>query len=194
MTEKISERLPLPWVKVKFYRKKPGFNLENERLRFCEAVNKAKLKPLLLNRENINCPSALYVFGWNDKSNLVKYCVRKRIFSHNEISQLVNYLKSLDSSIKYLGLNTDEDPDLIISYLSPEQVMRILRIYFDYKKIPLTLEVSPLMSVCGSVVKSFLEDKINISFGCEDSRKYGNIGRDRLVISIPKSHFEIFLK
>jgi uncharacterized protein (DUF169 family) len=163
-------------------------------MRFCEAVTVAKLKPVLLSKENISCPSALYSFGWEDKLNLVKYCGKKRTLPKNEVEELINFLKPLDDSINYIGLNTDEDPDLVISYLSPEQAMRILRIYFDKRRLPLNFDILPVMSVCGGVVvRSFLEDKISLSFGCEDSRRYGNIGRDRLIIGIPKSHFEIFL-
>jgi uncharacterized protein (DUF169 family) len=42
------------------------------------------------------------------------------------------------------------------------------------------------MSVCGNVaVKSYIDQKISISFGCPDSREYGGIERGELVIGLP---------
>lgn len=195
MVESLAERIPLPWVGVKFYTQKPSLELADGKMRFCQAVNVAKLKPLLLSKENINCPSALYSFGWGDKSKLVNYCGRKRSLTKKGANKITDFLKPLDNSIKFIGLNTDSEPDLVICYLSPEQMMKILKIYFNSQQKPLKFELLPIMSVCGSVVvKAYQEDKISISVGCDDSRKYGNIGRDRLVIGIPRSYFHIFLK
>ena len=39
-------------------------------------------------------------------------------------------------------------------------------------------------------LKTFLEEKINISFGCLDSRKFAEIGRDRLAVGIPRKLFK----
>jgi uncharacterized protein (DUF169 family) len=195
MTEKFLEKIPLPWVGVKFYNQKPDLELYDNKIRFCEAINVAKLKPLLLSKENINCPSALYSFGWSNESDLIRHCGKKRAISRQEVQKFPSFLKPLDNSIRYIGLNTDSEPDLVICYLSPEQAMKILKIYFDRKQEPLNFELLPIMSVCGgTVVKCYRENRITISLGCEESRKYGNIGRDRLVIGIPKSHFHIFLE
>jgi len=34
-------------------------------------------------------------------------------------------------------------------------------------------------------VKAYLTERISLSFGCEDSRLYGGISRDRLIVGIP---------
>jgi uncharacterized protein (DUF169 family) len=50
----------------------------------------------------------------------------------------------------------------------------------------LNTEISGIMSVCGNVaVKSYIDQKISISFGCSDSREYGGIERGQLIIGLP---------
>jgi uncharacterized protein (DUF169 family) len=42
------------------------------------------------------------------------------------------------------------------------------------------------MAVCGSVaVRAHLTGQMCMSFGCPDSRKFGAISRDRLVVGMP---------
>jgi len=51
-----------------------------------------------------------------------------------------------------------------------------------------------MMSICGGVAaKAYLKREICISFGCQDSRKYADIGRENLVVGIPKNLLNIFI-
>ena len=59
---------------------------------------------------------------------------------------------------------------------------------------PLTSLNLPLLYVPGNCdLSSFLEEKISISFGCLDSRKFAEIGRDRLAVGIPRKLFKVFV-
>jgi uncharacterized protein (DUF169 family) len=42
------------------------------------------------------------------------------------------------------------------------------------------------MYICsGIAVRTYLDNKITFSFGCNDSRKFADIGRNNLAIGIP---------
>ena len=42
------------------------------------------------------------------------------------------------------------------------------------------------MSVCGSaVVSSYVNHTVSLTFGCPDSRRYGGIGPEQLVLALP---------
>jgi uncharacterized protein (DUF169 family) len=49
----------------------------------------------------------------------------------------------------------------------------------------LDTEISGIMFICGNVVvKSYIDQEISIFFGCPDSRKYGGIEKEQLVIGL----------
>ena len=91
-------------------------------------------------------------------------------------------------SSKELQLNhsKDIDGDVYISYATPESTMKMVRSWQTITGRNLDTEISGIMSVCGNVaVKSYIDQKISISFGCPDSRKYGGIAKEQLVIGLP---------
>jgi len=161
-------------------------------VRFCEATNEAVLHPIILDRESINCPGAQYAFGWQDKSHILEYCREKTKLSEKVLQSILHQMPRFKNPLEYIGLNTEGEPDLIMSYMMPENVMHLINLY--HSKLGKNLEVSlcSMMSICGGIaVRTFLENRITLSFGCMDSRKYGQIGRDRLVIGVPKNQFDL---
>lgn len=51
-----------------------------------------------------------------------------------------------------------------------------------------------MMAVCGGVaVRTYLEEKISLSFGCDDSRRFADMKRENLAVKIPKRLFNIFI-
>jgi len=69
--------------------------------------------------------------------------------------------------------------------------MKLLRRWQAVLGKTLLAEVSSAMAVCGSVVvRAYLTGQVCLSFGCPDSRTYGAIGRDRLVVGLPLSLIE----
>jgi uncharacterized protein (DUF169 family) len=64
--------------------------------------------------------------------------------------------------------------------------MRFLNVYQRVFGEKLKVELSGFAAVCGNVaVKAYVDKKVSLSFGCEDSRQYGGISRDRLIVGIP---------
>ena len=198
MNNKFSEKFGSHWVKVKFYEKEPpSRNIEQPKnIRFCEAVKLAVSRPVILSRENVSCESARYVFGWKDKfdSKLLDSCQEKCKISDRNLRSLLSDTPRLKKAFNYIGLNTDDEPDLMISCLAPQEMMRIIRVYNNKSGKNVEASLSSMMGLCGNIaVRTFLEENINISFGCLDSRKFAEIGRDRLVVGIPSKLSKVFI-
>lgn len=210
--EKLRDFYGVHWIGIKFYSstKNPEpLDAQNENLskikefpsaekkyRFCEALDEAVSHPICLNSDNLSCDRAKFVFGWSfeNKNEIMESCQTKMGLSNEEVKNLFYNFSKLNKNIESVGLNTSEFPDLAIAYLNPGVAMRIIRKYNRNNSENIDVSISSVMSICGSlVVRSYMEDKITLSFGCEDSRRYSNIDRDRLAICLPQRVFRTFL-
>ena len=188
--DKLQLRFRGRWVGVTFYRDGiPPINLPVlPNGRFCEAVTDAYTGSVLVTRENLHCPGACHVFGWDHTPHIdiVEKLHHDEGFSVPVAQQLVQKLPTIKGSLTAIGLNVSDIPDVLISYLQPGQVMSLLREYQRLFGQDLSPRLSSLMSVCGHVtVQSFLTQQITLSFGCTYSRQYGGITRDRVAIGMP---------
>jgi uncharacterized protein (DUF169 family) len=189
-----SNRFRSQWIKIKFYTEKPDLKdakrLKN--VRFCEATNEAVLHPIILDRESISCPGAQYAFGWQDKYHILEYCLEKTKLSEKVLQSMLQQMPRFENTFECIGLNTEGEPDLIMSYMMPENVMHLINLYHSKVGKNLGISLCSMMSICGGIaVRTFLENRITFSFGCMDSRKYGQIGRDRLIVGIPRDQFDL---
>jgi len=184
------------WIKVKFYEKKPGVAFKKlKNTRFCEATRKAVLHPVLLDKESVSCPGARHAFGWGSlfKNNLFKRCRDKNYIKENNLRKMVSQAPVLKKPFRYIGLNTTDSPDLVISYVTPDTVMSLLKRYHDKTGENMDVSLGTVMSVCGGVaVRTYLEDSVNLSFGCDDSRKFADMRNENVSVGIPKKMFSIF--
>ncbi len=193
-----SDKFRSHWIKVKFYKEKPDSKefkrLEN--VRFCEATKEAIIHPILLDRESIACPGAQYAFGWNSryKNELLQRCHDKRQTQKNVLKSIFLKIPYFRKPFKYIGLNTIGEPDLLISYMPPEEIMNLIKIYHNRQGGNLDVSLCTMMSICGGIaVRTYLEEKISLSFGCDDSRKFADMRRENLAIGIPKNLFNVFV-
>ncbi len=195
---KLSDRFRSQWIKIKFYKDKPNLNgvkkLKN--VRFCEATKEAITQPIILNKESISCLGALYAFGWKTdyKNELLNSCNNKQRTKKRILKSMLSQAPCFKRPFKYIGLNTDGEPDLVMSYMAPSEVMNFIRIFNSKYGRNVELSLSSMMSICGGIAAaSYLNKKINISFGCNDSRRFADMRRENLAIGIPKGLFGIFL-
>ena len=191
---KFSDKFRSHWIKVKFYEENPKLKDVDKpkKIRFCQATKEAITRPILLSRASISCPGAQYAFGYEKKH--IKGCAEKRDLKNEHLKSMLAKSPTLKKTYKYIGLNVEGEPDLLIAYLPPEEVMKLVKIYNDYSGANLDISLSTMMSVCGGVaVRTFLEEKINISFGCDDSRKCADMRRENLVVGIPKKLLHLFV-
>lgn len=199
--QRFSDKFRSHWIKVKFYKDKPDLHETKmlKAMRFCEATKQAILAPVLLDKETINCSGAQYAFGWTDlakdKNVFLDYCQGKRKANKIILNSLLTHLPRFKEPFSYVGLNTEGEPDLIMSYLSPAEAMSLAKIYNDHQGRNLDVSLCSMMSICGGIaVRTHREETISFSFGCDDSRKFAKIGRDRLAVGIPRKLFNIFME
>ena len=196
VNQRFSDKFRSHWVKVKFYQEKPKDDAKRLKgVRFCGATREAILHPILLDKESVACPGAQHAFGWKSlfKNNSLQGCCDKRDMQEDALKPMVSLVPFLKKPFKYIGLNTEGVPDLVMSYVPPQEVMSLIKIY--HNKIGGNLDVSlcAMMAVCGGVaVRSYLDEKISLSFGCDDSRKFADMRRENLAVGIPKKLFQIF--
>ena len=178
------------WTGVKFFFGDPpkGGRYFPEETRFCEAISQSWSSNNLLARGCINCMGANYVFGWekNSRDKVIENFQRKRNLSLKDATSIVKSLPQMEVAPIAIGLNGQENPDLLVACLQPQQFMRLLTVYQGVFGEKLEVELSGYAAVCGNVaVETYLTKRISLSFGCEDSRQYGGIPRDRLIVGIP---------
>ena len=198
--QKFSNKFRNHWIEVKFYKKEPKLKYARKLkdVKFCEATKEAILGPVLLDKESINCKGAQYVFGWQverkDKNYLIDTCQVKRQAEKDILLSMLSHIPRFKEPFKYIGLNTEGKPDLIMSYLMPKDVMNLLKIYNNNRNKNLDVSLPSMMPICGGIaVETYRKKKMSLSFGCDDSRKYAHIGKARLAVGIPKNLFKVFV-
>ena len=195
---KLSEKFRSQWIKIKFYKDKPDLNgakrLKN--VRFCEATKEAITQPIILDRNSISCPGAQHVFGWNGdyKNGLLDSCSDKQQIKKSILKSMLSEIPYFKKPFNYIGLNTDGEPDLAMSYIAPSNVMDFIRVFNNKYGKSVNCSLCSMMSICGGIAAAtYLNKNINISFGCNDSRRLADMKRDNLAIGIPRELFEAFL-
>ena len=198
MNKRFSEKFSSQWVKVKFY-KEPYRNdaYYPRSIRFCEALKLAITKPVIIDEKNLSCDSAQYAFGWREKfdKDLLEKCKKRRGINDKNLQSLLSTVPRLHKPFNCIGLNSDGEPDMVIACVSPQDMMEIVKIYNNHSGRGIKADLNSVSGICSNVaVKTFLDGNINISFGCVDSRKYADFGRDRLAVGISKRLFKLFTK
>jgi len=193
---KFTDKFRSHWVKVKFYREKPQEEAKKPKnVRFCEAVKKAITQPILLDKNSISCLGAQHAFGWDaNRKKLLETCQNKTQASMANLKSTFSQIPRFKKPFKYIGLNTKDIPDILISYTSPQEIMNLTGLYQKYTGKNLDISLSNMMSICGGVaVRSYLEEKITLSFGCVDARNFAGLERYTVAVGIPRNLFHIFV-
>jgi len=72
--------------------------------------------------------------------------------------------------------------------------MKLIKIFTMHFGKCLDITLCSLMPICGCIaVSTFLKKQMTVSFGCEDSRKYAQISKDRVAVGIPGKCINTFL-
>jgi uncharacterized protein (DUF169 family) len=186
-------------VGVKFYFEEdslPEADKPSSSVRYCEAVNRTmrSSSQMLLNGESISCNAAKEILGLMDcKHCKIDECVRElvnadRFVDEGTVVKALSSIPRLGKRPKSVLLSTSGDvSDIYVLYLRPEGFMKIIQAYQRITGDELKLDVSGVVPVCGNcTVRPYVTNQICVSFGCNDSREYGGIESDELVVGIPR--------
>jgi uncharacterized protein (DUF169 family) len=192
--QKFQDYFKVTGVSVKFYAN--GIDTGNMQflkdVKFCQAVKLARNQQVFLDKDSIICKGARYALGFDTgtKEEIVNAIKFKRGVSREIAEQLVNSIPRVkDATYNYIGLSVD-DPDIFIFYMTPKRFMEFLKVY-QRTGNNLEVKLSSLTAMCGDVAAQTLTTKkICISFGCDDSREYGEVADEELIVGIPKDTIE----
>lgn len=178
------------WIAVKFFRHLPADweCVHREPLRFCDAVCQARKGHIDLLPETIRCEGAKRAFRWTKgkEEGLVLHLSEKTGVNAARARELVEQVLVLADSYAGIRVGDCEYPDVLVTYLRPEAAMRLVRLWETATGHSLHADISSIMAVCGNaVVKAYVTQSVSVSFGCPDSRQYGGIQPEELVVAVP---------
>ena len=176
-------------------------NQPNKKMKFCEAVNHSFKVPLRIVNDNMVCPGARRALGFErDNGDLVA-----KIAEHTEVP--VSYIRKTMQEVPVVPVHIDHlimgvtaemekeiTPDVYIVLTKPARIMQLIQILARQEAKPHFLPFC-LHSICGSIFsKSYVENDILVSFGCPDSRRYGGVRDDEVVVGIPSTKVDRVLE
>jgi len=187
--KKLESNIGGRWTGITFHREDVNHKKVIARpMRFCEAIKESSTGPITLNKDLLSCPGALRSFGWstNGDNQLAENMAKKNGTTKEIALGLIKNVPLFKESISAITIGGSESPDVIVSYSQPTAVMSLLYSWQMVKGIDFEVDLSSVMAVCGNVAAGAYQlDKVCLSFGCPESRQYGTIGRDRLIIGFP---------
>ena len=188
--QKLSAKQTLKWTSIKFLQHVPSdlTLLPAQERRFCEAVSRATEGEWILTRDTVCCQGAQRCLGWlkDADQELARRLAERMDTSVSIARKAIADVPVLPEKFEAVWVGTDTEPDVYVSYMVPERAMQIVRSWQRIFGKSLPIRVSGVMAVCGSaVVNSYVNHTISLSFGCPDSRQYGGIRPEHLVVAMP---------
>ena len=202
LSQRMIEILDLSSSPVGIKLLKPGQKIPNEakileKHRYCQAIMEArKGEDLILNSEGISCPAAAAAFGFRPLPKALKSgkgligfgivsdaAVGEKMFhdmSRLEIGQIEQlHIFPLDKFI-YV-------PDVIIVEDEPEKLMWIALAYLHVTRgNRIESSTAILQATCvDSTIIPFLEQRLNLVYGCYGCRDATDLGENEAVIGFP---------
>ena len=188
--QNMSVEKTLKWTSIKFLKHIPPdlTLMPVDKVRFCEAVSRASEGEWILTPETVCCAGAQRCFGWvkGADRDLAWDLAEKLEVSPTTAGTVIADVPVLPEKFDAVWVGTDTAPDVYVSYVRPEAALRIVRTWQRIYGTSLPVRISGVMSVCGSaVVNSYVNHTISLTFGCPDSRRYGGIRPEQLVLALP---------
>jgi len=176
------------------------FNKPTREIKFCEAVNYSFDVPIEIGNENLGCPGARRSLGFdNNDEKLSEVISENTQIPISYIKEGLNSIPVIQTPIHNVGLGITEKmedeimPDIYISYTRPENIMNFMHQAARMKIQPFLPPYS-LHSICGNVFSRAYENNlISVSFGCPESRNFGGVQPEEVIIGIPYNILNLFL-
>lgn len=164
-----------------------NYNSPKKPMKFCEAVVDSLHIPLVICKEDIDCFGAQRSFDfYRDDKKLAAQISEETNISHRFILNALNEIPVINNPVKNITLGSSEEPDVIIAFAKPDKITQLILLYATYFEEKPLITPYFFMSVCGNIVaQTYNTGKICISFGCPESRKFGGILEDEVIVGIP---------
>lgn len=168
-------------------------NMPSKKMRFCEAVNHSFNIPLLLKNSSLSCKGSQRSMGLlNSDKELINHISNESKIPEHTISEALLDIPVFEKPVEniYLGILPEmEDiisPDMFILQIKPKATMELIKLYIlKINAVPI-IKPYPFLSVCGNILVGSLKQKqMSISFGCPESRRYGGVNDDNVIVGIP---------
>jgi uncharacterized protein (DUF169 family) len=170
----------------------PFLNKPEREMKFCEAVNYSFQLPLQINNNTLGCPGARRSFGFDAHTDeLIQKIAENTGIPASYIRKTFEDIPVVQTQIDHLVLGIPNDleeditPDLYISYTSPKNIMRLMHRMAKDQSKPMLPPYS-FNSICGIIFsKAYQEQRVMISFGCPESREFGGVKDEEVIVGIP---------
>ncbi len=165
------------------------YNSPKKPIRFCEAVVSSLHSPLIIRKDDIDCLGAQRSFGfYRDDKKLAVQISEESNIPLRFILNALNEIPVINNPVKNIILGSSENPDVTIAFLKPDKITQLILLYAAYFEEKPLITPYFFMSVCGNIVaQTYNTNKICISFGCPESRKFGGVLEDEVIVGIPNS-------
>lgn len=155
---------------------------------FCQAIKLARTGPVRIRKEHLSCPGARFVFGVEGAGSapMVKALIQNRRMDVLSAKRAVQKVSRLKRPFRWIIL--DHQPAaLAVFFFTPKKTMHLLTL-LQAADETLAADLSCVMAMCGEVAaRSLVSGRMTVSFGCPDSRKYGGLTDNELIIGIPQN-------
>jgi uncharacterized protein (DUF169 family) len=149
--------------------------------------------PLLFHPQNLICEGAKRSMGiLKHDEELVQHIAQESEIASQLIRQAIHDIPRFDVPVENILMGIDEElekevhPDMYILFISPKDTMDLMREYaLKLNQFPL---ISPytFLSVCGNVfVNTYKHRTMSISFGCPESRSFGGVKDNLVIVGLP---------
>jgi len=161
--------------------------IEHE-MRLCEAVARSFVQPIVLPAQRIGCPGARRALGLlDDDLALARRISEKAGVPLDTLRKALAETPCLTTPITAVSLGPNHDQsEVVVGYVQPKEAMNLLRRWqVCFGQVPV-VPLSSFLAICAwVVVRARKLDEICVSLGCLDSRQFGGIGSDTLVVGMP---------
>lgn len=186
----LNEATDTEWIGVKFLQhvSPPREPSRMQPMRFCEAIYRARDGAIDLSAEMVGCEGARRAFGWmKNRDEVFSHRLSEKVGVNPEQAlELVRQVPALGYPYAGIRVGAGINADVLVAYVQPETAMRLIRWWETASGRSLHTDISSIMAVCGNaVVKAYMNQAVSISFGCPDSRRYGGIRPEQMVVSVP---------
>ncbi len=193
MISKLKRRFGPFCTGIKVNYEKEFVNSPLKTLRFCEAVNDSFHTPILFNPENLSCLGSKRSLGiFNNDDDLIQHISQESQVIPKTVKYVLDDTPILDTPVENILLGISEEmekevqPDMYIMYILPKNVMNLMKEYtLKLNKFPV-IKPYTFLSVCGNIfVRTYRFGVMSASYGCPESRKYGGVKDNLVVVGIP---------